>query len=132
MLYLVSCTKKDIRDCLHLALSRVVITKKKRRENDSQQTNEFNRTSVETDHEKQQHEEDEDSAAVRSYSIMKSFNNFSGAISHLGSSLKSGRRSSSTMTTSGNMSSMGLGGMGVNNTLVAEEEIDDFKENETS
>ena len=37
-----------------------------------------------------------------------------------------------TMTTSGNMSSMGLGGMGVNNTLVAEEEIDDFKENETT
>lgn len=129
----VSCTKGDIRDCLLGSVTCGHYVKKKRRENDNQPTNitSWNRTSVETDHEKQQPEEDEESAALQSYSIMKSFNNFSGAISRMGSSIKSGRRSSSMMTTSDtdNMASMELGGMGVNNP-VTEEEIDDFKENE--
>ena len=129
----VSCTKGDIRDCLLDTVTCGYYVKKKGRENDNQPTNitSWNRTSVETDHEKQQPAEDEESAALQSYSIMKSFNNFSGAISRMGSSIKSERRSSSTMTTSGNMASMELGGTGVNNP-VTEEEIDDFRENEGS
>ena len=99
MSVIVSCTKEDIKDCLVGTLTCDHCLKRRRREdNNRRQRNttitHMTHSNATDDHENSNLEEDDNSAAIRSYSIMRSFNNFSD----IGSSIISARRSSSSMT----------------------------------
>ena len=96
---IVSCTKEDIKDCLVGTLTCDHCLKRRRREdNNRRQRNttitHMTHSNATDDHENSNLEEDDNLAAIRSYSIMRSFNNFSD----IGSSIISARRSSSSMT----------------------------------
>jgi len=97
---IVSCTKEDIKDCLVGTLSCGHCLKRRREENNRQRNTTASHMTLSNatdDHENNNLAELDEYAAIRSYSIMRSFNNFSGAIGGIGSSIISGRRSSSSM-----------------------------------
>jgi len=90
---IVSCTKEDIKDCLVGTLTCDHCLKRRRREdNNRRQRNttitHMTHSNATDDHENSNLEEDDNLAAIRSYSIMRSFNNFSD----IGSSIISARR----------------------------------------
>lgn len=99
MSVIVSCTKEDIKDCLVGTLTCDHCLKRRRREdNNRRQRNStithMTHSNATDDHENSNLEEDDNLAAIRSYSIMRSFNNFSD----IGSSIISARRSYSSVT----------------------------------
>lgn len=98
---IVSCTKEDIKDCLVGTLTCDHCLKRRRREdNNRRQRNttitHMTHSNATDDHENSNLEEDDNLAAIRSYSIMRSFNNFSD----IGSSIISARRTSSRRSSS--------------------------------
>jgi len=93
---IVSCTKEDIKDCLVGTLTCDHCLKRRREDNRRQRNTtmitHMTHSNATDDHENSNLEEDDNLAAIRSYSIMRSFNNFSD----IGSSIISARRSSSS------------------------------------